>query len=240
MVAHATATEEFLDRWRLPGAASSRVWEERFGEYAYGPLADASFAAALKEAGLTPADIDVLVVAGTHGRAVRAFGGGSGVARVADDLSTAIGNPGTAQPGLLLASVLDQAQPGQTIALVVLADGATTIVLETTDAIASYQPAQTVAEQVAAGRECVALRHLPVLAGLSHQGAATPPRSGRTGGPSVAALGRLQVRVRRPPLHRMRHPPSPGRAGLRQLQGDRSDGRGPDGRHSGDSGDVHH
>jgi hydroxymethylglutaryl-CoA synthase len=182
IVAQASATEEFLDRWRLPGAASSRVWEERFGEFAYGPLADASFAAALKEAGLTPADIDILVVAGTHGRAVRAFGGGSGVARVADDLSTTIGNPGTAQPGLLLASVLDQAQPGQTIALVVLADGATTLVLKTTDAIASYQPAPTVAEQVAAGGS-----ELAYATFLSWRGFLTkePPRRPDPAGPAA-------------------------------------------------------
>jgi 3-hydroxy-3-methylglutaryl CoA synthase/uncharacterized OB-fold protein len=182
IVAQASATEEFLDRWRLPGAASSRVWEERFGEYAYGPLADASFAAALKEAGLTPADIDILVVAGTHGRAVRAFGGGSGVARVADDLSTTVGNPGTAQPGLLLASVLDQAQPGQTVALVVLADGATTIVIKTTDAIASYQPAETVAEQVARAGSAV-----PYATFLSWRGFLTkePPRRPDPVGPAA-------------------------------------------------------
>ena len=73
-----SATEEFLDRWRLPGRRGSRVWEERFGEHAYLPLADAGFAAALKQAGKTPGDVDVLVVAGTHGRAVKAFGAGAG------------------------------------------------------------------------------------------------------------------------------------------------------------------
>ncbi len=182
IVGHASSTGEFLDRWRLPGAASSRVWEERFGEYAYGPLADASFAAALKEAGLTPADVDILVVAGTHGRAVRAFAGGSGVARVADDLSIAVGNPGTAQPGLLLASVLDQAQPGQTIALVVLADGATTIVFRTTDAIASYQPALTVADQVATSGSALAYATF-----LSWRGFLTrePPRRPDPAGPAA-------------------------------------------------------
>ena len=65
---------------------------------------------------------------------------GAGVARVADDLATTVGNAGTAQPGLLLANVLDQAEPGQTIAVVVLADGATALVLRTTDAIAQRTP----------------------------------------------------------------------------------------------------
>jgi hydroxymethylglutaryl-CoA synthase len=151
VVAQASATEEFLDRWRLPGAPASRVWEERFGEHAYGPLADTAFADALKQAGLTPGQVDVLVVAGTNGRAVRAFAVGAGVARVAGDLTAVVGNTGTAHPGLALARVLDDAEPGQTIALVVLADGATTLVLRTTDAIASYRPSARVADQIAGG-----------------------------------------------------------------------------------------
>ena len=141
LVAHASATEEFLDRWRLPGAPASRVWEERFGEHAYLPLADAAFAAALKQAGLTPAEVDVLAVAGTHGRAVKAFAGSAGVKRVADDLSSTVGNTGTAHPGLLLARVLDEAEPGQTVVLVVLADGATAMVFRVGEAISTYRRA---------------------------------------------------------------------------------------------------
>ena len=59
-----SATGEFLDRWRSPATAASRVWEERFGEHVYVPLATAAFAAALEQAGLTAADVDHLVVAG--------------------------------------------------------------------------------------------------------------------------------------------------------------------------------
>ena len=44
----------------------------------------------------------------------------------------------------MLANVLDHAPPGQTIALVVLADGATAMVLRTTGAIASYRRGSTV------------------------------------------------------------------------------------------------
>jgi hydroxymethylglutaryl-CoA synthase len=31
----ASATEEFLDRWRTPGDVRSKQWEERFGETKY-------------------------------------------------------------------------------------------------------------------------------------------------------------------------------------------------------------
>ena len=37
------ASDEFLDRWRVPGEADSHVWEERFGEELYVPLAREAF-----------------------------------------------------------------------------------------------------------------------------------------------------------------------------------------------------
>ena len=156
VLAHASTTEEFLDRWRVPGAPAARQWEERFGEHVYGPLADAAFSDALKQAGLTPSQVDVLVVAGSHTRAVRAFARNAGVEHVADDLTTRIGGAATAQPGLLLADSLDRATPGQVIVLVVLADGATTVVLRATEAISAGRSIPTVAAQVQAGDDSLA------------------------------------------------------------------------------------
>ena len=64
IIGQGSATAEFLDRWRAPGAAASRVWEERFGEQVYAPLAEAAMADALKQAGLTAGQVDHLIVAG--------------------------------------------------------------------------------------------------------------------------------------------------------------------------------
>ena len=182
VVAQASATGEFLDRWRLPGAPASRVWEERFGQHAYGPLAEAAFADALKLAGLTAGDLDVLVVAGSHARANRVFAGGAGAARVADDLTSVIGNTGTAHAGVVLADVLDKAEPGQTIALVVLADGATAVILRTTEALAARRPARPVATQIAEGND-----GLPYTTFLTWRGFLTrePPRRPDPVGPSA-------------------------------------------------------
>lgn len=155
-LASASTTDEFLDRWRTPGAGASRVWEERFGEHVYGPLAADSFSDALKEAGVTASDIDHLVVAGMATRAVRQFARASGVGPEAqiDDLTSVIGNPGAAQPGVLLADVLDRANPGALVALVVIADGATTFLLRTTAALAPYRSSRpSLASQVAAGND---------------------------------------------------------------------------------------
>jgi 3-hydroxy-3-methylglutaryl CoA synthase len=162
VLATASITEEFLDRWRVPGSPSSSVWEERFGEHVYLPAAEAAWGDALKEAGLAAADIDVLVVAGTHARAVRTFGAKAGVGRVADDLSASIGNTGAAQAGMLLANVLDTARPGETVALVVLADGASAMILRTTAEVADRRRPLSVSEQIAAG--CSPLRYADFLA----------------------------------------------------------------------------
>ncbi|MDQ1502728.1 MAG: hydroxymethylglutaryl-CoA synthase [Actinomycetota bacterium] len=160
LIAVASTTDEFLDRWRSPGAPASRVWEERFGEHVYGPLADAAFADALKQAGLSPGDVDHLAVAGLATRAVKKFAGSAGVRAeaLASDLTAAIGNAGTAQAGVLLADLLDRAEPEETIALVVLADGATVLLFRTTAALAEHRsapgfPSMAVGAQIAAGHD---------------------------------------------------------------------------------------
>jgi hydroxymethylglutaryl-CoA synthase len=153
IIGQGCATAEFLDRWRTPGAAASRVWEERFGEQVYGPLAEAALADALKEAGLTAGQVDHLIVAGLPARAVSRAVRGAGVPAeaVVDNRVASIGNAGAAQPGILLADVLDRAGPGETVLLVVLADGVTALALRTTDALASHRQPQPVAAQIAAG-----------------------------------------------------------------------------------------
>lgn len=148
-----SATLEFLDRWRLPGERASHVWEERFGEHAYVPLAQAAFADACKSAGLTAEELDHVIVTGVHARAVRAVTRTLGVRPEAlvDDLGATVGFTGCAHSGVMLAGVLERATPGQRIGVLLLADGADALVLETTDALGAVKPRRTVAEQVAAG-----------------------------------------------------------------------------------------
>ena len=153
LLGSASATEEFVDRWRQPGSPGAGQWEERFGETRYGPLVDQAWAEALGAAGIGADDVDAAVVTGTHGRAVKRGAAQLGVQRVADDLAESVGNTGTAHPGLVLANELEQAEPGQVIAVVMLADGAEVLILHTTEALADYAPALPVADQIAAGAE---------------------------------------------------------------------------------------
>src|SRR6202035_2332009 len=115
LIGRGAASDEFLDRWRVPGEADSHVWEERFGEELYVPLAREAFAAALKDAGLAEGDVDHAVVTGLHVRAVKAVSKGLGVRDgvLAPDLAGSVGNLGAAAAAVALCDVLERAQPGQ-------------------------------------------------------------------------------------------------------------------------------
>lgn len=151
--ASATSTGEFLDRWRTPGERHSRVWEERFGEVAYAEHVKTAWVRALDLAGLAAPDVDHVVITGLHARATRAAARKLGVAptAVADDLVASIGNTGVAHWALLLADVLDRAAPGQTIAVLTLADGCSVQVWQTTEAILTRRPAVSVRDRIAEG-----------------------------------------------------------------------------------------
>jgi hydroxymethylglutaryl-CoA synthase len=145
----ASVAAEFIDRWRAPGDAVSRTWEERFGELQY---VDAGIRAwkSLDLAGLGIDRVDHLVVAGLHGRACTSIAKRlADVAPVVDDLGASLGNPGAAQPGMLLARALEAAEPDRVIALLVLADGADVLLFRTTEVVASRRPARTVVDQLA-------------------------------------------------------------------------------------------
>jgi hydroxymethylglutaryl-CoA synthase len=188
-----SSSDEFLDRWRVPGEFDSHVWEERFGEEQYVPLAREAFADALKDAGVTEADVDHAIVSGLHARAVKAVSGGLGVSKesLVPDVAGSVGNLGAAQFGLALADVLERAMPGQVIVVVSLADGADVLVLRTTDALPAAQAARrqagvsTVAEQIAAGRDDLVYASFLTWRGQMHREPPRRPDPERPGAPTV-------------------------------------------------------
>jgi hydroxymethylglutaryl-CoA synthase len=168
----ASITEEFTDRWRSPGDARSKLWEERFGETAYVPLGERAWREALKHAGIEAADVTRVVITGLHSRAVRVLGTKIGVKdKLVDDLSSALGNAGSAHPGLLLAATLEAASPGEVVALVVLADGADVLLFRAGEA-ASQAPVRSVADQLAGGTKVPYGKFLSWRGGLAIE----PPR----------------------------------------------------------------
>jgi hydroxymethylglutaryl-CoA synthase len=160
----ASATDEFLDRWRAPGETRSKLWEERFGETRYLSLGADAFGRALKTVGASPGEVGRVAIAGMHARAAKALGTKLGVedGALLDDLSGSIGQVGSAHGGLLLASLLEterdalsrgECPAGRFLVLINLADGADVIVLRTTEALSSWSSPHSIERQLAGGGE---------------------------------------------------------------------------------------
>lgn len=188
VISHAALTEEFVDRWREPHQATSKMWEERFGETRYLPLAAEMLKTVLAQTGLDVSDVSALIVAGLHERACTAATKqfGVGPERIVDRLVSVIGNVGAAQPLLLLASALEVAHPGDIVVLLGLADGADAIVLRVTDAINDYRSPVSVADQIASGAPITYGQYL-TWRGLL---AVEPPRRPEPARPSSSAAAR--------------------------------------------------
>ena len=136
LVAHAATSAEFLDRWRTPGEADSQVWEERFGQEVYVPLVEAAAADALKRAGVVAADVDHLVLSGLHARAVQAVGRRARGPARAPPWPTGRRRSATwvrRSPACCWPTLLERAEPGELIAVVVVADGADVVFRATDD-----------------------------------------------------------------------------------------------------------
>lgn len=189
LIGRASLTEEFLDRWRTPGDVRSKQWEERFGETRYVPLGHEGWKLALDDAGVAPDQVRQVIVSGTHSRAVRQVSTkiSAGTGGLAEDLAVTVGNPGAAQPMLLLAHALERAQPGDVVALIVLADGVDVFVFRATDALAAHAPARPVGAQIVAGRDD--LRYLQFLA-WNAMVTIEPPRRPEPARASAAAAAR--------------------------------------------------
>ena len=187
VLAWASTTEEFLDRWRTPGEPRSKVWEERFGETRYTALGQEALAAALKDAGVDAAGVAHLVVTGTHERAAASAVKASGLAdKAIDGLGATVGNTGAAHPFLLLSHAIEQAEPGAVIVVLTLADGADAIVLRATDALADHVRPRSVADQAEAGAPVAYGKYLAWRGLLPVE----PPRRPEPARPSAAAAGR--------------------------------------------------
>jgi 3-hydroxy-3-methylglutaryl CoA synthase/uncharacterized OB-fold protein len=183
-----SVSDEFLDRWRTPGETGSKVWEERFGEMRYTDAGIEALEGAIKQAGAHAAAVDRLLVTGTHGRAVKAVTGRSGIDAdpVVDELSAQVGITGAAHPYVLLTAVLERAVPDQLIALVGLADGAEAILLRTTRAVGDQRGGPPVADQLASGGSITYGRYLAWRGLLPVE----PPRRPEPARVSASASGR--------------------------------------------------
>jgi hydroxymethylglutaryl-CoA synthase len=183
IIGTATATAEFLDRWRLPHEQVSRLWEERFGAQAYAPLAAAAIGDALAAAGVDRTDH--VVVSSPHARSAAATRRGLEGDQASAELDGVVGCAGAAQVGLALADVLDRARPGETVLVALAADGCDAWVLRVTEAIAGRRAALPVRGQLD-GRRAVAYNDYLTWRGLLEREPPRRPDPDRPAGPASA------------------------------------------------------
>jgi 3-hydroxy-3-methylglutaryl CoA synthase/uncharacterized OB-fold protein len=133
--------------WRLPGQNTAKVWEERFAlTQVYAPLLASGASAILSQAGIEAKDLKHVVVDSPN---IRASAGlikqlKLEPGQIIDALNSNVGHTGVAHAGLMLASALDNAKPGEYILVISASDGVDAILLKTTDAIADYRSASPV------------------------------------------------------------------------------------------------
>ncbi|MBB4660647.1 3-oxoacyl-[acyl-carrier-protein] synthase III C-terminal domain-containing protein [Conexibacter arvalis] len=193
LIGSGAATEEHLDRWRLPEAAVPRRWEESFGAKISAGLAADATATALAAAGVAADDVRHLVVAAANPRARRAVARAAGVpAEALVDLAGEIGAAGAADAGLGLVAALDRAAAGETIVLLAVGDGVEALVFRATELLAERraQAADPLARQLAAARE-----GLPYGRYLSWRGLidVEPPRKAAPAPPAAPVAHRRRA-----------------------------------------------
>ena len=237
-VGGASATAEFLDRWRLPGESASRVWEERFGEHAYVPLGEAALTEALKSAGVTAPAITRLIVAGPHGRAVKRLAAAAGREEGSDRRRLhrrRSATPAPPTPGCMFADALDRAKRDDVIVVVSLADGADASVWRAT----GVESPPVRHRRAGRRRRARELSHVPHVARLPQARAAAPAGSAGAGGAARAPGRGVEVRVHRQPLPGVRHPSPAAAARVREVPRGRQDDARSHGRHAGHHRHVH-
>jgi hydroxymethylglutaryl-CoA synthase len=145
--AGASITREFLDTWRAPGERFAHSWEERFTlTQVHAPMLMKVIRDVLAKAKVAPSDLTKIVFDVPNPRAVEEAARGLRLdpSKFADSFAATIGQTGAAHAGLMLASVLPSAKPGDRILVVTVADGAEAVLLRVTPTVASYRPGRSV------------------------------------------------------------------------------------------------
>ena len=149
-------TADFVDHFRQSGQDIDYHWEERWvRDEGIAKLVPPVVAQALAQAGVSAAQVDHFIFPSTFAKMDRQIAKACGVRAeaVVDNLADSVGDTGAAHALLLLAHVLERAQPGQVLLLAQFGSGAQAIVLRTTPALQRFRPAKGVAHWLARGKE---------------------------------------------------------------------------------------
>ncbi|HEY5049157.1 MAG TPA: OB-fold domain-containing protein [Rhizomicrobium sp.] len=137
---HST-TLDFVDHFRGEGADFDYGWEERWiRDEGYTKIVPAAIGALFQKTGASGADIAHLILPCPFARLDQQLARRVGIdpARVRDNLAGTVGDCGAAQALLMLAHVLEQAQPGEKILVAQFGQGCDVLLFEATAAISRF------------------------------------------------------------------------------------------------------
>ena len=143
-LAHTSKTVDFVDHFRQSDSETDYYWEERWvrdeGVSKYVPEVINSV---LNQASVKASDVTHFIFPTTLKRMEQQVAKTCGLAEssIVDNQSATIGDTGTAHSLLMLASVLEKAQPGQLILLCQFGGGAKALLFRVTENITQFKPA---------------------------------------------------------------------------------------------------
>ncbi|MBU2550862.1 MAG: 3-hydroxy-3-methylglutaryl CoA synthase [Proteobacteria bacterium] len=144
---------EMFDVWRNPEDTYVRTWESRFilGEGYTANMVEA-VSGLLKKMNLQAKDITRVIMPAPDARTHKGLAkklGFDAETQLADPLLSKIGHCGAAQPLIMLAAALEQAQPGDRLLLACYGDGADAMLFKVTEAIKQERKNRTLEQYLA-------------------------------------------------------------------------------------------
>lgn len=156
VLSQAALSVDFIDHFRIAGREIDYYGEERWvrDEGISGCMPQV-IQRALKDSGVLAEEVAHFIFPTTLSKVDVQLAQTCGIPpeAVVDGLAAQVGNTGVAHALLMLAQVLERAQPGQVIVLAQFGSGARAFVLRVTEAIRDFAPQRTVADWLARGSE---------------------------------------------------------------------------------------
>jgi len=152
LLGSASTSSTFVDHFRSNDNRYDYFWEERWvRDEGYMKLVPPAVRAALAQAGVAAGEVRHFVMPSAFKGIATALAKALGLASgsEAPALDEACGYAGSAQALLMLAAVLEKAQPGQIILVVGFGQGCDALVLRATEALASFKPGRGVSGALA-------------------------------------------------------------------------------------------
>jgi hydroxymethylglutaryl-CoA synthase len=151
VVGEASIAEEFTGPWRRTGDAYVRSFEPKLEtEYGYARAVEPAVRLALEHAGLSADAVARFAAYAPDPRTFSQVAKRIGFAQAKDPLFTTVGNLGAAHALVALASSLDEAQPGEHVALAAQGEGADALILEVSSGVEQARARFEVRAQLAA------------------------------------------------------------------------------------------